>query len=456
MKYRDYQPEQMHLLPPSLNEWLPDDHLCYFISDLVDQLDLSAIYDSYDGSQGGQPPYHPLMMSKLLFYAYCAGVPSSRKMEKKTYEDVAFRIIAAGGHPDHDTISEFRHRHLQALAGLFVQILQLCHRAGLVKLGHVSLDGTKVKANASKHKAMSYSRMKVRERELEKKVEELLKKAELVDADEDSRYGKGVRGDELPEELRFHQSRLKKIKEAKAALEAEAMQLAEQRRCELEVQEKEQKRKGKRDRGRKAKPPSGEPKAKAQRNFTDPDSRIMIDGSTKAFVQSYNCQALVDQHNQIIIAANLTQESNDKKQIAPMLEKIKKNMNTNPKKLSADAGYFSETNIELLNKEEIDVYIPPNKQRHSRIETPPPRGRIPGCLSTADRMRRKLSTVKGKKIYAKRKEVVEPVFGQIKEGRGLRQFLLRGVEKVSAEWDLWCLTHNMLKLFRSGWCPKPA
>ena len=204
MKYRDYQPNQMHLLPQSLNEWLPDDHLCYFISDLVDQLDLSAIYDSYDGSQGGQPPYHPLMMTKLLFYAYCAGVPSSRKMEKKTYEDVAFRIIAAGAHPDHDTISEFRHRHLKALAGLFVQVLQLCHQAGLVRLGHVSLDGTKVKANASKHKAMSYSRMKVRERELEKKVEELLKKAELVDADEDSRYGKGVRGDELPEELRFH------------------------------------------------------------------------------------------------------------------------------------------------------------------------------------------------------------------------------------------------------------
>ena len=249
---------------------------------------------------------------------------------------------------------------------------------------------------------------------------------------------------------------MKKIKEAKAALEAEAKQLADQQRKEIESKEKEQKRKGKRDRGRKAKPPSGEPKAKAQRNFTDPDSRIMIDGSTKAFVQSYNCQALVDQHSQIIIAANLTQESNDKKQIAPILEKIKKNVDTNPKRLSADAGYFSETNIELLNKEEIDAYIPPNKHRHSRIETPPPRGRIPGCLSTAERMRRKLSTVKGKKVYAKRKEVVEPVFGQIKEGRGLRQFLMRGVEKVSSEWDIWCLTHNILKLFRSGWCPKPV
>jgi len=456
MKYRDYQPDQMHLLPPSLREWLSDDHLCYFISDLVDQLDLSAIYESYDGSQGGQPPYHPLMMSKLLFYAYCVGVPSSRKVEKKTYEDVAFRIIAAGDHPDHDTISEFRHRHLQALAGLFVQVLQLCRQAGLVKLGHVSLDGTKVKANASKHKAMSYSRMKIRERELEKKVEELLKKAEQVDAEEDSRYGKGVRGDELPEELRFHESRLRKIKEAKAALEAEAEQLADQQRKELEAKDKEQKHKDKKHRGRKAKPPSDEPSAKAQRNFTDPDSRIMIDGSTKAFIYGYNCQAVVDQHSQVIIATNLTQESNDKKQIAPMLEKVKKNVNTNPKKLSADAGYFSETNIELLSKDKIDAYIPPNKQRHSRIETPPPRGRIPKNLKVADRMRRKLSTVKGKKVYAKRKEVVEPVFGQIKEGRGLRQFLMRGVEKVSPEWDIWCLTHNVLKLFRSGWCPKPA
>jgi len=220
----------------------------------------------------------------------------------------------------------------------------------------------------------------------------------------------------------------------------------------------EQKRKGKRDRGRKAKPPSDEPRAKAQRNFTDPDSRIMIDDSTEAFIQGYNCQALVDQHSQIIIATNLTQESNDKKQIAPMLEEIKKNMNTNPKKLSADAGYFSETNIELLNKEKIDSYIPPNKQRHNRIETSPPRGRIPSGLSTADRMRRKLSTVKGKKVYAKRKEVVEPRLwrGQIKEGRGLRQFLMRGVEKVSPEWDIWCLTHNVLKLFRTNWCPKPA
>lgn len=461
MKYRDYQPDQMYLLPPNMREWLPEDHLCYFISDVVNQLDLSAIYDSYDNSQGGQPPYHPLMTTKLLIYAYCVGVSSSRKIERKTYEDVAFRVLAAGDHPDHDTISEFRHRHLKVLVGLFVQVLELCGKAGLVKLGHVSLDGTKVKANASKHKAMSYGRMKARERELEKKVEELLNKAEQVDAEEDSRYGKGVRGDELPQELRYHQSRLQKIREAKAALEAEARVAADQplrsfgQRKELKAKEKKRKPKSKRHGGRKAKPLSDEPPDSSQRNFTDPDSRIMIDDSSKAFVYGYNCQAAVDEHSQIIIATGTSQQSNDKKQIEPMLKEIKKNVKAKPQKLSADAGYYSEANIELLKKEKIDSYIPPDKQRHNRIEIPPPRGRIPSDLSVADRMRRKLKTAKGKKVYAKRKEVVEPRLwrGQIKAVRDFRQFLMRGIDKVSAEWDLWCLTHNLLKLFRSGWSP---
>ena len=456
MRYREYNPDQMHLLPVDMGEWLPDDHLSYFISELADQLDLSAIYESYDGSQGGQPPYHPLMMTKLLFYAYCVGVPSSRKIERKTYEDVAFRVLAAGEHPDHDTVSEFRHRHLRALAGLFIQVLELCRKAGLVKLGHVSLDGTKVKANASKHKAMSYSRMKSRERELERKVEELLKNAERVDAEEDRRYGKGVRGDELPEELRFHESRLRKIKEAKAALEAEAKQLAEQKRQELKQKDNKQKRGGKKRRGRKSRPPSEEPSGKAQRNFTDPDSHIMVDNSSKAFIYGYNCQAAVDEHRQIIIAAATTQQAVDKKQMAPMLKEIKKNVKVNPRKLCADAGYYSEANVQLLNEEDVDSYIPSDKQRHNSQEIPSPRGRIPDSLSSAERMRRKLRTVKGRKVYAKRKEVVEPVFGQIKAVRGFRQFLMRGIEKVSAEWDLWCLTHNILKLFGSGWRPQQA
>jgi transposase len=455
MRYREYEPEQMYLLPVSLREWLPESHLCYFIRDVVRQLDLSEIYQSYDNSQGGQPPYHPLMMTGLLFYAYCVGVPSSRKIEVKTYEDVAFRILAAESHPDHDTISEFRQRHLRALAGLFVQVLKLCRQAGLVRLGHVCLDGTKVRANASRHKAMSYSRMEVKERELEEKVAELLRRAEQVDAEEDRRYGKGLRGDELPEELRYHESRLKKIKEAKASLEAEAREKAQKKLQEQKDKELRHRGQGKR-RGRKAKPPKEEPKQKAQRNFTDPESRLMVEGSSKAYVYGFNCQAAVDEESQVILATGTTQEATDKKQIEPMLHKIKENVKTRPKKLSADAGYYSESNIKLLNKKGIDSYIPPDRQTHNQRELPSPRGRPPDNLSTADRMRRKLRTVKGKQTYARRKEVAEPVFGQIKGARGLRQFLFRGLEKVSAEWDLWCLTHNVLKLFRSGWTPKLA
>ena len=455
MRYRDYEPEQMYLLPVSMRDWLPQDHLCYFVRDVVGQLDLSEIYRSYGNSQGGQPPYHPVMMTGLLFYAYCVGVPSSRKIEKKTYEDVAFRVLSADSHPDHDTISEFRHRHLQALAGLFVQVLRLCRQAGLVKLGHICLDGTKVRANASRHKAMSYVRMEVKERELEDKVAELLGRAESVDAEENRLYGKGVRGDDLPEELRYHESRLKKIKEAKAALEAEAREKALEKQRDQKAKERQHRGK-KKHRGRKAKPPKREPKPSAQRNFTDPESRMMLDSSSQAYVYGYNCQAAVDEESQVIVASDTTQQAVDKKQVEPMLRKIKDNVKRNPEKLSADAGYYSESNIKLLRKRRIDCYIPPDRQLHNQKEIPSPRGRPPRDLSVADRMRRKLRTDKGKQTYAKRKEVAEPVFGQIKGARGLRQFLFRGLEKVSAEWDLWCLTHNILKLFRSGWTPELA
>jgi transposase len=453
MRYREYEPEQLYLLPVSMREWLPESHLCYFVRDVVRQLDLSEIYDTYDNSQGGQPPYHPEMMTSLLFYAYCVGVPSSRKIEKKTYEDVAFRVLAADSHPDHDTIADFRQRHLRALVGLFVQVLGLCRQAGLVKLGHVSLDGTKVRANASRHKAMSYSRMEKKEKELEEKVAELLKRAEQVDKEEDQFYGKGVRGDELPSELRYHESRLKKIKEAKASLEAEAKEKA-QRKLE-EQKEKERKSQGKR-RGRKPEPPKKEPKPSAQRNFTDPESRMMVEGSSKAYVYAFNCQAVVDTESQVVLATGTTQEATDKKQVEPMLDKLKENVKKKPLKLSADAGYFSGSNITLLNKRGIDSYIPPDRKTHNEKEIPAPRGRPPDNLSTADRMRRKLRTKEGKNTYSKRKETVEPVFGQIKGARGLRQFLFRGLEKVSKEWDLWCLTHNILKLFRSGWTPELA
>jgi transposase len=451
--FKAYNPHQTFLLPPSLRDWLPEDHLAYFVSDLVDELDLSEIYRPYQISDDrGQPAYHPRMMTKLLFYAYSVGVPSSRKIEEKTHTDVAFRLLAAGQHPDHDTICEFRSGHLEALAELFVQVLLLCRKAGLVKLGHVALDSTKVKANASKHKAMSYGRMCEAEKELERQVRELLEKARQVDEEEDSRYGKGKRGDELPEELRFRQGRLKKIRQAKEALERQArgQALAEGKVDEQgnPVPPKLGRRGG---RGRVPKDPPGKPKPKDQRNFTDPDSRIMKDTPSKSFVQAYNAQAAVDSQAQVIVAADLTNEANDKQQVEAAVEQIEKNLGQRPKELSADAGYYSEDNVKTLQDAGVEALIPPHKHRHTAKDPPPPRGRIPNDLSAGDRMRRKLLTKRGKQKYSRRKEVVEPVFGQIKGSRGFRQFLLRGLQKVRGEWRLICLTHNILKLWRSGY-----
>jgi len=451
--FKAYNPDQTFLMPPSLRDWLPEEHLAFFISDVVDELDLSAIYLPYEmADDRGQPAYHPRMMTKLLFYAYSVGVASSRKIEEKTYTDVAFRVLAAGQHPDHDTICEFRSRHLDALAELFVQVLLLCREAGLVKLGHVALDSTKVKANASKHKAMSYGRMCEAERELERQVRELLEEARQVDRQEDSRYGKGKRGDELPEELRFRQGRLKKIRQAKEALEGQAR---EQALAEGKIDEQgnpvppELGRRG--GRGRVRKDPPGKPKPKDQRNFTDPDSRIMKDTGTKAFVQAYNAQAAVDSQAQVIVAAEVTNEANDKQQVEAAVEQIEANLGQRPKELSADAGYYSEDNVKTLLDAGVEALIPPDKQRHTTKDAAAPRGRIPNDLSVADRMRRKLLTKRGKQKYSRRKEVVEPVFGQIKELRGFRQFLLRGLQKVRGEWRLICLTHNILKLWRSGY-----
>ena len=417
--YKAYDLDQTFLLPPSLREWLPGNHLAYFVADVVSALDLAKIEDRYGRDERGQPPYHPAMMVALLFYAYCTGIPSSRKIERKTYEDIAFRVLAAGHHPDHDTISSFRHTHLAALKDLFLQILLLCREAGLVKAGHVSLDGTKVKANASKHKAMSYSRMMQREKELEQEIEKLLAKANETDAFEDRVYGKGRKGDELPEELAFREKRLKKIKEAMAALEQRI----------------------KEEKGKDA------PSSKDQINFTDSESRIMKDSATREFIQGYNAQCAVDTQSQIIIAADVTVEANDKKQIEPMVAQITKNTGLPPRELSADAGYFSEDNIAFLTGNGIEPFIPPDRMRHA-TRSSSPAGRIPKNISTADRMRRLLRTVRGKNLYGKRKETVEPVFGQIKEERGFRRFLLRGLTKVKAEWQLICLTHNLLKLYR--------
>jgi len=454
--FRPYSPEQLLLLPPDMARWLPEGHLAYFIRDVGRQLDLSAIYGSYDGTQGGSPAYDPRMMVILLIYAYCVGVVSSRKIERATYESIPFRVLTADQHPDHDTIAEFRRRHLEALAALFLQVLRLCRKAGLVKLGHVSLDGTKVRANASKHKAMSYRRMEKSVAELEGEVKRLLADAEGTDQAEDSQYGKGRGGEELPEELRFKQSRLAKIKEAKEALEQEAREEAEAQR--LEQAKKREDRDASGDhRGRPPKVPSEKPEGKAQRNFTDPDSRIMKDGATKSFEQCYNCQASVDGDSQVIVATRVSQETNDKKELKPVVETLKKNLDgAKPRQMTADNGYFSENNVTYLAEEQIDGYLATGRIKHGDQLPVTPRGRIPKEASIKERMARKLRTVKGRAIYAKRKEVSEPVFGQIKHVRGFRQFLLRGLDKVCGEWDLICLGHNVLKLFRSGWRPAIA
>lgn len=453
-RFRPYEPDQSLLLPPNMNDWLPEGHHAFCIREVVGRLDLSAIYDAYaPGAKGGKPPCDPRMMTGLLLYAYCVGVRSSRKIEQATYEVVPFRVLAADQHPDHDTICAFRKRHLSALSDLFVQVLDICREAGLGNLGHVALDGTKVLANASKHKAMSYGRMKKRRAELKAEVAGLMARAETVDAEEDAEFGKGVRGDEIPEELRFREKRLAKIEEAMAVLEAEAKAEADAKRAEIAAKEKarreKEERTGKGTPGARPKAPSNEPKDKAQRNFTDPDSRIMKDGATKGFVQAYNCQAAVDVNSQIIVAADVTQQANDKKQVEPVIEQVKSNTGEKPKKLSADTGYFSKANAEYLNGEGIDAYVATGRQKHNEQRPPAPRGRIPKDATPKQRMARKLRTKKGRETYAKRKSSVEPVFGQIKDGRNIRRFLLRGIEAVRAEWRLIALTHNLLKLFRA-------
>jgi hypothetical protein len=344
------------------------------------------------------------MMSSLLLYAYCVGIPSSRKMEKATYHQVPFRVITGDQHPDHDTIAEFRKRHLKALSGLFVEVLRLCQKVGLVKLGHVSLDGTKVRANASKHKAMSYGRMEKKAEQLEVEVKRLLTEAQAVDDAEDARYGKDKRGDELPEELRFKQDRLRKITEAMQSLEQEAKAEAEAKRQEIHKREQALQKEGKKRKGKKPKEPGDKPEAKAQRNFTDPDSRIMKDGATKSFEQAYNCQAAVDEEFQIIVAANVTQQTNDKQQVKPLVEEIRQNTGGNkPKKVSGDTGYFSEANIDYLEDEQIDGYIATARQKHSDKAESAGCGRIPKDATKQERMARKLRTKRGRETYSNSK-----------------------------------------------------
>jgi transposase len=449
---------QTLLFPPSLHDWLPEGHLARFLLDVVSALDLSAIYTSYQEKDGrGQAAYAPEMMVRLLLYGYARGVYSSRKIETRTFEDVAFRYLSGDQHPDHATIAEFRKRHLEALSGLFTQALLLCSEAGLVKLGHVSIDGTKIKANASKHKAMSYKHMNETEARLKQEIDALLAAAEKTDAEEDAQYGKDRHGDELPAELQRRESRLRKIGAAKAVLEQEAKEKASQQRAEAEQKlaerEEQERRTGKKKRGRKPELPDPEqakPDDTAQRNFTDAESRIMPDGANKgSFVQGYNAQIAVDSASQVIVAAEVTQETNDKKQLLPMIALIAANLEQKPEKVSADTGYFSEANVTDESVKDVDLYVATGRDKHGdAVETssdPPPPGASP-----KEAMREKLRTEAGRTVYKMRKAIVEPVFGQIKEQRGFRRFSLRGKENVSCEWKLVCAVSNLLKLFRAG------
>jgi transposase len=428
--YRAYLPEQDLLLPPSLRDWLPEGHLAYYVSDVVDQLDLSTIHAVYEEEMRGQPPYDPRMMTKVLVYGYCVGVFSSRRIQKRLQEDIGFKVLAAGNEPDFRTISDFRKIHLEALQGLFEQVLEMALESGAVKLGRVSLDGTKVKANASKHKAMSYGRMKEKQRQLREEVKQLLAQAEAADEEEDRRYG-NKRGDELPEELQRRETRLAKIKQAKKVVEQRAREKAA-----AEGKSAEQVKKA-------------EPDDKDQYNFTDPESRIMK--GADGFVQGYNAQAAVEPEMGLIVGQLVTQAANDKEQLKPMVEAIEAQSGHRPEAILADSGYCSEENLKHLEsadepEKKIEGYIATGKQKHGEYRQPCRRGPLPKGATRVDRMRQKLQTKAGKAVYAARKCVVEPVFGQIKQAQGFRQFVLRGIHKVKGEWALVCLSHNIRRL----------
>ena len=420
--FRPYAPDQMLLMPPALGDWVPEDHLARFVRDVVDALDLSAIEDTYT-EERGYPPYDPRMMTTVLLYAYCTGTYSSRKIARQLVDSVALRFLAAGNEPDFRTFSEFRRRHGAALAALFVQGLTLCRQAGLVKLGRVAVDGTKLKANASKHKAMSYGRMRSEEARLEQEVRALLRQAEAADAQEDEHYGRDRRGDELPVELARRESRLQKIREAKAALEAEARAQA----------------------AAEGKPPDdATPPDKSQRNFTDPEAKIQK--TSDGFIQGYNAQIAVTGGSQIIVAQQVTAAAPDVQHLVPVVTAIAQALHRKPAVVLADAGYWSEANVRALEGKGIEPLIATGRRKHTEPRPRAPRGRPPQGLSVKERMQRTLATIRGQRLYARRKVIVEPVFGQIKHARGFRQFLRRGLARVQQEWALVCLSHNLLKL----------
>jgi transposase len=461
--YRPWKIDEPLLLPAVVQEFVAKDHPARFVLNLVrDDIDLAEITSSYDGERG-QPPFDPVMMTALLLYSYCCGIYSSRRIAKACGERVDFMSIVGFDAPDFRTISEFRRRHLKALGALFRQILQLCETAGLVKLGHVALDGTKIKANASKHKAMSYERMERRAAELETEVAKWFAVAEATDAEEDKLYGSDKTGGEMPAWVADKKRRVERIRQAKAELEAEAKASAEAKLKAAAEAQQQREAEGRKKSGRPAAPPSTAPEPKAQKNFTDPQSRIMK--SKDGFVQAYNAQIVVDSAAQIIVAQDVTQSAVDSGQLVPMTDAVETNLGRKPEQLSADAGYCSETNLEALETRGIDGYVATGRARdaaagHVKEEVaaapqvpepvsasnPQAEPKPATTPSRVEAMRAKIKAGGHASPYRLRKQLPEPVFGQIKQARGFRQFLLRGFEKVRAEWAIVCTAHNLLKL----------
>ena len=438
--FRPCDLNQMYLLPPSLQDWLPENHLARFIAEVSAQLDLQPIYAVYEERDGrGQAAYDPRMMVRLLLYGYGVGKRSSRQIEKATYDDVAFRYLAADQHPDHDTIAAFRQQHLGALAGLFAQVLRMCREAGMVKLGQIAIDSTKIRAHADRNRTVRYQQLEQAERVLDERVKALLAEAAQVDAEEDARYGVGQKPQDLPAELATSEQRLRKIRQAKQKLEQQAAERAAEARAERERQGGKHRNNASRKRFETATRPVEQ--ANPQYNFTDPDSKIMLDNGSASFVQGYNAQIAVD-GAQVIVATEVVSQPSDRGHLVPMVKAAQQELGTRLAVVLADAGYFSVEALEDQALRETEVLVSPDA-RHSRRASGAEAG-----TGIAAQMRQRLCTEWGRKLYARRAGLVEPVFAHIKAIRGLRQFLLRGLAAVRNEWRLICLTHNLLKLRR--------
>jgi transposase len=443
-RFREYERRQDLLLPPSLEDWLPEKHLARFISDAADALDLREWEWAYATETGsGAPPFHPVMMLKVLVYGYATGTFSSRKLAAKCVEDVAFRYLAAQATPDFRSFLKFRKRHLQRFEKLFVQVVQLAQEAGLVKLGRIALDGSKFKANASKHKAMSYERMREEEKRLHEEIHGLIEQAHAVDAAEETQYG-NEDGYSLPDALAHREQRLKTIEAAKGRLEERARQRAEAEVQRREAQARERAEQGKKPK-RYKKEPDPTPKPKEQENFTDPDSRIMRDGATKGFVQAYNTQIAVDDAHQIIVATDLDNQACDQGHFVPVLDAVKENTGTYPDEALADAGYKSEETFKALDDYPTEAYVACGREAYDP-RVPCPAEPLPQDATATQHMERKLLTPNGRKIYRKRKSIVEPVFGWIKNVLGFRQLSLRGQANARGEWHLVCLALNLRRM----------